>query len=134
MQKPDKRSKRRPASSIDSGRIVHDYRGLDEIQMEQVAKSSLGGEDEQLAEKLVDLVHQHRVIEKAYDAAPSEAVKAAADKVREEIREIGNRLCSNGGSDRMKLVAYRVDALGVSKKVSIRYLEFHWEGIGGWMI
>lgn len=104
---------------------VFDLRGDDERRIETEGKSNLGGEDEQLAHKLVELVLR-------YDGLYS-SDRPAADNVQEEIKSIGERLCSNGGDARMKRVAYRVAALGTGKRVRIRDLELHWDGICGWM-
>lgn len=103
---------------------VSDLRDDAERQMEQEGKTSLGGEDEQLAQKLVGLVQRFNVL---YGTDRSEA-----DKVQEEIKTIGQHLCSNGGDKRMKRIAYRVATLGIGKRVRIRDLELHWEGICGW--
>ena len=116
---------RKPTSTSSSVPGVFDLRGDDERRMEQDGKSSLNGEDEQLAWKLVDLVQR-------YDAL-YRADRAAADKIQEEIKSIGQHLCSNGGDTRMMRVAYRVAALGAGNRVRIRDLEFHWDGICGWM-
>jgi hypothetical protein len=101
-----------------------DLRGDDERQMEIEAKSSLGGEDEQIAQKLVELVQHYDVL---YTSD-----KAAADRVEQEIKSLGKQLCANGGDPRMKRIAYRVAALGAGKRVRIRDLELHWDGICGW--
>lgn len=115
---------RSPSSSPSVPGVV-DLRGDDERRMEQQGRSSLGGEDEQLAGKLVGLVQR-------FDALYT-GDRVSADKVQEEIKAIGERLCSNGGDARMKRVAYRVATLGAAKSVRIRDLELHWDGICGWM-
>ena len=112
-------------SSGGAGRGVVDLRSDRERRMEQEAASSLDGEDEKLAYKLVELIPRF--------AELYSADRPAADKVQEEIKAIGEHLCSNGGSARMKRVGYRVGKLGAGKRVRIRDLEFHWDGICGWM-
>ncbi|MFQ5752267.1 MAG: hypothetical protein ACE5HI_09745 [bacterium] len=95
-------------------RVVDDLRDEKERNMERQAKSSLSGEDEQLARKMVSLIQQCNSLE---------------DAAAKEMKKIGEYLCSNGGHDRMVLVAYRVQALG--KRV--RDCELYWDGICGWM-
>ena len=88
-----------------------DLRPESEKQIELQAQHDLGGEDEQLARRLVQLQREQE---------PT-AAKA-------EIRKIGENLGANGGSDRMARVAYRVEYLGGSS----RQLEYDWAGICGW--
>jgi hypothetical protein len=46
------------------------------------------------------------------------------------VREIGVSLCANGGSDRMDLICYRVEALfGTSV-----YCRQNWDGVCGWYL
>ena len=101
-----------------------DLRGADERRMERRAESSLDGEDEQLAQKLVDLVQR-------YDSLWG-TDRPAADTVQQEIKSIGEGLCANGGGDRMKRIAYRIATLGAGKGVSRGDMERHWCGICGW--
>lgn len=102
-----------------------DLRSDAERRMEQEARTSLGVEDEQIAHELVDLIQR-------YDALYS-GNRSDADSVQSEIKAIGHRLCGNGGDARMKRVAYRVAALGAGKRVRVRDLELHWDGICGWI-
>ena len=90
--------------------------------IEREAQSSLGEEEEQIASKLIFLISQ---------AAKTEYDTEEYKKTRAEINKIGEYLCSNGGSDRTKLIAYRVQALGGSSS----HLEHYWghECICGWL-
>lgn len=95
-----------------SSRITRiDLRPESERQLALQAQDDLGGEDEQLAQRLRQLQRGHE----------SPAAKA-------EIRRIGEDLGANGGNDQMARVAYRVEYLGGSS----RQLEFDWAGICGW--
>ncbi len=120
--------KRRTPSSGSRGEIkIDDLRTADEREkeekLERRARRSLGGEDEQIARKLLSLIRQ---ADSEYDV-DQEAFK----KTETEIKEIGKYLCSNGGSDRTLKIAYRVQALGAS----VRDLERYWgeDYICGWM-
>ena len=95
---------------------IVDLRSATERQIERQAQSKLSREegDEKFARKLCVLLEQL--------TGPGDA----ADK---EIRKIGELLYSNGGEDRMKLVYYRVRAIGGAA----RTLERYWDGIGTWM-
>ena len=104
---------------------VIDLRGKDALSMAREAKSPLSSEDEEFALKLVDLVQR-------YDALYS-GDRSSAEVVQQEIKRIGEHLCADGGDARMQRIAYRVEALGVVKRVRIRDLELHWDGICGWM-
>jgi len=99
-------------------RDVVDLRSDAERERERRAKSELSGEDEQLARKLVTLIGQ------AAAQYGSDAYEATAA----EITQIGERLCANGGSDRMAQVAYRVQALGAR----VRDCELYRDGVCGW--
>ena len=77
-------------------------------------------ENEEIAQKLIQL------IPKAHSEFNTKNNTWGSTK--EEIERIGNYLCDNGGSERMKTVAHRVAALGGR----IRDCELFWEGICGW--
>lgn len=53
---------------------------------------------------------------------------ASIGDAERHIRDLGEALSKSGGLDRMKLIAYRIQALGGSS----RQLDFSWNGIGGW--
>ena len=108
--------------SRDDIKIV-DLRPDKEQEIERQAQSDLSEEDEQIARELISLIQQ-AISEYNMD-------KEACEKTIAEINRIGEYLCSNGGSDRMKLIAYRVQALGGSS----RHLEHYWghECICGWL-
>jgi len=93
-----------------------DLRPEHERQVEKQAQTDLGGEDEQLARRLL-------VLQSATEDGRVQPDAAA------EIRRIGEHLGEHGGSDRMTRVAYRVQAIGGNS----RLLEHYWEGICGWM-
>ena len=97
-----------------------DLRSEAERQVERSARKSVSGEDEQFANRLVRLLAQadreYKTDKNAYEAT----CKA--------IQDIGETLCKNGGSERMKKVTYRVRALGGNS----RLIEMHWDGICGW--
>jgi hypothetical protein len=99
-------------ADISEQMYVVDLRPESERQIEREAQHDLGGEDEQLARKVL-LLQQQR----------------DSPQVKAEIRKIGEYLGSNGGNDRMVRIAYRVVALGGSS----RQLEYDWQGICGWM-
>lgn len=106
--------------------IVVDLRGESETRAEQDAKRDLGGEDEELAQKIVSLQRQRRTMDSPNEPGDHPSPRKEAEA---KIREIGVYLGENGGSDRMLRVAYRVSALGGK----IRQLEWCWEGICGWL-
>ena len=99
-----------------------DLRPEAEKRAEQDAKASLGGEDEQIAQDLIELVARAPL--KVYD--PDDA-----NEVQREIRAIGEKLCGDGGSERMLRIAYRVQALGYPD-ARVRKLEVNWNEICGW--
>ena len=109
----------RPLDRV-TGNLVLDLRSAEERQMEERAQSRLAEEDEQLAAKLVTLIgradEEFKRDREAYDAT------------FRDIAGIGEHLCAHGGTERMKLVAYRLQALGGSA----RQCEFYWDGICGW--
>jgi hypothetical protein len=90
-------------------REIVDLRPSSELRMERQAQSSIAEEDEKIARELLTLIQQDD---------------------SDRIEKIGEYLCSNGGSDRMVLVAHHVAALGGS----IREMELYWDGICGWMM
>lgn len=116
-----KRAGRTPSSGSRDGIKIVDLRPDKEREIERQAQSSLVGEDEDIARKLLSLIPQ----------AVSEYDTDEEGKTITEIQKIGEYLCSNGGSDQMKRIAYRVQALGGSS----RHLEVYWgkECICGWL-
>lgn len=100
---------------------VIDLRSDEERAFEERGKSSLAGDDEAIARKLVEL-NKRSDYEFEHD-------KPAYDKTYAEIRHIGQALCDEGGDARMKEIAYRYAALGGR----IRSLEMFWNRICGWM-
>jgi len=116
--------RRRNSSSGTRDEIkIVDLRSDKEQDIERQAQSSLGEEDEQIALKLITLIKQ--AVSESYTDGE------ASKKTIAEINKIGKYLCSNGGSDRMKGIAYRVKALGGSA----RHLEHYWghECTCGWL-
>lgn len=116
--------RRRNSSSGTRDEIkIIDLRSDKEQEIERQAQSNLGEEDEQIALKLITLIKQ--AVSESYTNGE------ASKKTIAEINKIGKYLCSNGGSDRMKGIAYRVKALGESA----RHLEHYWghECICGWL-
>lgn len=104
--------------NLDHGSV--DLRSEDERQIEKRAQSMLEIHNEKIAKELISLTAQ---LDPLYNSN-----KAAFAELQEKITNIGMCLCQNGGSDRMKLIAYRVQALGGS----IQDLEYHWQGLCGW--
>lgn len=86
-----------------------DWRSDGEKAIAYRAQRALDGDYEKVARRLVMLL------------ADGEANSA-------EIREIGAQLCSQGGPDHMRMIAYRANSLGIH----IRLIELYWDGICGW--
>jgi hypothetical protein len=103
------------------GMNVIDLRSAEEKNIQQRAGSALSSEDEDYARRLVGLFREMDML--------FSSDKAAYDHKRAEARQIGQFLGDHGGSDRMTLVAYRVQALGGRA----RDCEHAWDGICGWM-
>jgi len=107
------------------GRVV-DLRSSKEIDREEDletrAQSSLSGEDEATARKLVTLITRAR-------RECESDQKDAFERTGAEIRTIGEHLHMNGGDDRTLQVAYRAQALGAR----LRDFQNYWNGIGRWM-
>ena len=99
---------------------VLDLRSEKEKTIANHAMSPLQKENEEIAHKLAQLSRLSRV---QYDSD-----KSAYEKTVAEFRRIGEQLCINGGDERMKLIAYRVQALGGKS----RDCEMYWDGICGW--
>lgn len=107
--------------SIVLGTSVIDLRSEEEQAMASHAQSTLHVEDEEIAKKLVQL---SRLSDIQYAAD-----KAAYEKTVAEFRRIGEQLCANGGDERMRSIAYRVEALGGRSQDC----EMYWAGICGWI-
>jgi hypothetical protein len=98
-----------------------------EDAMRVQAQSALDPEDESHAQGLIDLLGQYAGL----DATD----RQAAETIDEAIKVIGRRLCENGGSNRMKLIAFRVAALNPGNPyASVRSMESFWNGICGWQV
>jgi len=108
--------------------MVHgDLRREKEIEIQTRAQSSLDAEDERLAGEVLFWI---RLAHDQYNRGD----RAGYDISRKKVREIGEFLCSNGGSERMALIAYRVQALANMSGYSTRTrdVELFWDGICGW--
>jgi len=106
--------------------MVEDFRPKEEIAVEKRAQSPLDPDDEKMAKQLVVFV------EKAVDIARTKSDWKSDPEHQElerEIQEIGEKLCSEGGNDRMLLIFYRYVLLGGGRRI----LELFWNGICGWM-
>jgi hypothetical protein len=97
--------------------VVYDLRGSDEKRFEEEGRGDLGGEDEQLARNISDLL-----------SAPL-AGGGTKPEVIAELKKLGEYIGANGGDPRMRKVAYRVNTLYPG---GARLLEFYWTGICGW--
>lgn len=86
-----------------------DFRPDWERRMASEVQSDIGGDDEQYARQLCDLLRKRD--------------EAAAKK-------IGEDLYANGGHQRMVRVCLRVKALGGDARTLERYV---WDGVGEWM-
>jgi hypothetical protein len=95
------------------------------------ARSALGPDDEAVALALVDLLGRY--------GRACEARDGRREALADEVTQLGRALCGDGGSERMKLVAYRVEVLGASHPddmvrdyLNVRQLEHLWDGVCGW--
>ena len=95
------------------GYKYYDARSKEEKNREKKAHNTLDIKNEQIAQRVLFLQRQKDTPENYL-----------------ELKKIGNYLCSNGGSDRMALIAYRVEYLGGSS----RQCELDWNGICGWLL
>lgn len=100
---------------------VIDLRSASELDVEERARHPIDEPDESTAHHLVGLLRQS---DREYDTD-----REAYDRTAADIKAIGEQLCRDGGDPRMRLVAYRMAALGGR----IRTLEMHWDGVCGWM-
>ena len=116
-----KKSRFLQPSSMFGGRPIVDLRSEKEKAFASRAASPLNIEDEEIAQKLAQL---SKLLEVQYSSD-----KTAYENTVSEFRRIGKQLCANGGDERMKLIAYRVQALGGR----LRNCEQYWDGICGWM-
>ncbi len=94
-----------------------DTRSEEEKQIERDAQSALTAEEEKLAKKL------------SYLSCQQDEQGRTLPEAKVDIRKLGEYLCANGGTNRMKKVAYRVQTLGGD----VRTLQIFWDGICGWM-
>jgi len=98
-----------------------------EDAMRDRARTALDADDESQAQAVGDLVGRYAAVEAADPSA------AAAAK--QEIQAIGRLLCRDGGSERMKLVAFRVQELSPGNTYgTVRSMESFWDGICGWRV
>jgi hypothetical protein len=94
------------------GLLIHDFCGNAERRISAASRMPLDEEDEATAAKIVTLQQGLQV----------------GSENEHKLREIGLRLGADGGTYRMKRMAYRVAALGGS----LRLLEHIWADIRGW--
>lgn len=95
--------------------------------MREQAQSALDPENESDAQTLVDLLDRYADIE--------DADSGAAATIKEEVQTIGQRLCDDGGSNLMKLIAFRVEVLDPGNTYArVRSMESFWDGICGWQV
>ena len=93
----------------DLGMTQIDLRSNREVQLQQQGLSPLQDEkDEEAAHELVLASHR---------------------KDRDTVKQLGTRLNSEGGLDRMKQIYYRAEHIGGDG----RWIEMIWDGIGDWM-
>lgn len=92
---------------------IFDLLSDEEKQVERDAQGVLTTEDEQIA-KVLSYLLCHRG-----------DVDLTLNEIQSEIRRIGQQLYSNGGTSRMKVVAYRANALGGD----LRTLQICWAGV-----
>ena len=98
-----------------------------EDAMRDRARSALDPDDESEARAVADLVARYAALD------PGDSSTAAA--LKEEVRSVGRRLCQAGGSERLKLVAYRVQELSPGNTYgTVRSMESFWNGICGWQV
>ena len=91
------------------------------------AQSALDPDDESQVQTLTDLLGRYADLE---DSDPH-----AAQAIEEKIQAIGQQLCQDGGSDRMKLIAFRIAALNEGNPyANVRSMESFWDGICGWQV
>lgn len=123
-------------SSEYTGRTLHGKRVVrigdpelfgQEDALRDQAQSALDPDNESHAQSLIDLLGQY--------AGLDPSGPGAADAIDEEIQAIGRRLCEDGGSNRMKLIAFRVAALNQGNAyATVRSMESFWNGICGWQV
>lgn len=108
-------------------RIGDPERFRQEDALRDRSQAALEPEDESQAQRLIDLLGRYADL----DSSDPEA----ADATKEEIQAIGRLLCEDGGSDRMKLIAFRVAALNPGNPyANVRTMESFWNGICGWQV
>lgn len=106
-------------------RIGDPERFRQEDALHDQAESALDPENESHAQTLIDLLGLYAGLR---DSDPN-----AADAIDQEVQAIGRLLCNEGGSDRMKLIAFRVAALNPGNPyANVRSMESFWDGICGW--
>jgi hypothetical protein len=101
-------------------KVISD-RSEQENRLIQQATRELNSQDELYARRLVAIFQEAASL---YDLD-----KGAYEKKRAEARQIGEMLSNKGGGERMRLVVYRVQALGGKASDCGRA----WEGICGWL-
>lgn len=108
-------------------RIGDPERFRQEDAMHDLAESALDPENESHAQALIDLLGRYAGLR---GSDPN-----AADAIDQEVQAIGRLLCNEGGSDRMKLIAFRVAALNPGNPyANVRLMESFWDGICGWQV
>lgn len=108
-----------------TGKIV-DLRSPAERNNEARARTPLEPDDEKIAQELACL---SRELELAGNVDIKPRGKSSDPRCR-RMREIGEFLCSRGGTDRMDLICYRVIALTHSST----WCRLTWEGVCGWEV
>jgi len=99
------------------------YNKLDEDKCQKMAKKELPGEDEIIAQNVLELID-------IVDDTPN----GEESLEYQRCREIGDFLCANGGHWRMILIARRVRELSRYRVLTPKYCEIYWNGICGWMM
>mgnify|MGYP001122528509 CR=1 FL=1 len=107
-----------PAQTVPQRQFV-DLRSEAERQLERNSTQPLDEADERQAQLLVSLLERM-----SFHATQG----IDHTQLSKQARQIGEELCSQGGSQRMKKVAYRAQALGIN----VRLIEMVWDGICGW--
>ena len=108
------------ASCPGCGLAIIDFCGNKERRIASASGDPLAPPDEELAHRLVEM--QQKQIACLRNENPG------ADKVKAEIRKIGESIGAEGGTYRMKRLGYRVQALGGD----LSLLVYSWRDICGW--
>lgn len=93
--------------------------------LERLPSHQLDDEWEEWVEQLRQLFNRRAI---AHTLAGPDANASDLEETR-MIREVGDKICQAGGGWLMVLIAHRAFAL---HRLSVRQLEYAWDGIGGW--